>query len=120
LKIRNIIIYRNVKKNSEKPLSNLYLYGTSVVQLYVLIFIYSLDSNVNIDKFNYKFIYFIIGYTLLQVLILSLQNIFGPLFLIPSKVYNLKIIRRIRIKDMLLLINYYKYLWYILNLYYAI
>jgi len=78
-------IVLNVKKNSEKPLSNLYLYGTSVVQLYVLIFIYSLDSNVNIDKFNYKFIYFIIGYTLLQVLILSLQNIFGPLFLIPSK-----------------------------------
>lgn len=78
-------IILNIKKNAEKPLSNLYLYGTSITQLYILIFIYNLDSNINIDKFNIKFLYIIIIYTLLQVLILSLQNIYGPLFLIPNK-----------------------------------
>ncbi|OUM63472.1 hypothetical protein PIROE2DRAFT_61249 [Piromyces sp. E2] len=32
-----------------------------------------------------NFIYIIISYTILQILILSLQNIYGPLFLIPEK-----------------------------------
>ncbi|ORX52129.1 hypothetical protein BCR36DRAFT_403896 [Piromyces finnis] len=78
------IIY-NVKNNAEKPLSKIYLYGMSIVQLYVLVFIYNLDININIDQFNINFIYIIIAYTFLQVLILSLQNKYGPLFLIPEK-----------------------------------
>jgi hypothetical protein len=75
----------NVKKNAEKPLSNIYLYGITIVQLYVLLFIYNLDININIDRPNTTFIYIIIGYSLLQVLILSLQNKYGPMFLIPER-----------------------------------
>jgi len=73
-------------KNAEKPLSKIYLYGISIVQLYILIFIYNLDVNINIENFNKNFIYIIAAYTALQILILSFQDIFGPLFLIPERV----------------------------------
>lgn len=75
----------NIMKNAEKPLSKIYLYGISIVQLYILIFIYNLDVNINIENFNKNFIYIIAAYTALQILILSFQDIFGPLFLIPER-----------------------------------
>jgi len=75
----------NIKKNAEKPLSKIYLYGISTVQLYILVFIYNMDVNINIENFNKKFIYIIAIYTALQILILSFQDKFGPLFLIPER-----------------------------------
>jgi len=75
----------NIMKNAEKPLSKIYLYGISTVQLYILIFIYNLDVNINIENFNKNFIYIIAAYTALQILILSFQDIYGPLFLIPER-----------------------------------
>lgn len=78
-------IVRNVFRGCRHPLSHRYIFVMSITRLSVPLYFYGCPDNI-IGHETTPWVWLLVGYIALQVVILLLQDAFGPRFFVPSKV----------------------------------
>ncbi|KAI8075773.1 hypothetical protein BDF21DRAFT_423644 [Thamnidium elegans] len=77
-------IVRNVFRGCRHPLSHRYIFVMSITRLSVPLYFYGCPDNI-IGHETTPWVWLLVGYIALQVVILLLQDAFGPRFFVPSK-----------------------------------
>ncbi|CAO3608837.1 unnamed protein product [Cunninghamella blakesleeana] len=77
-------IIRNVTRGCRKPLSPRYILGMTLTRLAIPLYFYACPQNI-ISQDPSTGVWALVGYTMLQALILFFQDLFGPRFFVPEK-----------------------------------